>query len=290
MIKTIQRSEYKKFWLENKGTIFQDPDWLELVLIDGQELVFYGFFSNFELTNCFAAVFVRGRFFSHVTLPLLTPHLGWVLNFLNDELIIQTLRKENPDSIYYSVPTDNDYWLKLPTHTINLNDDVAFLFKNLRKDKQRSIKKGEKMKLKVAFDKDSIRLISLVKKTFERQQREFSGYLQIDKIVSNYPNCFQVSILDDHLELASLLFVYDTKKCYYLIGGFNTTADNNFAGPFGMWNGILTAKELTLEFFDFEGSIVPSIADYFKSFGSSPASYSMFNEKKILYKIFEKIK
>jgi hypothetical protein len=56
-----------------------------------------------------------------------------------------------------------------------------------------------------------------------------------------------------------------------------------------MWKGILSAKELTLECFDFEGSMVPSIAEYFKSFGSSYSSYSMFNEKRIMYKILEKI-
>ena len=74
MIKAIPRSQYKIFWVENNGTIFQDPDWLELVMVEGQDAVFYGFFSNGTLTNCFAAVIVKGRFFSHFTLPLLTPH------------------------------------------------------------------------------------------------------------------------------------------------------------------------------------------------------------------------
>lgn len=284
MIRSIQKTEYKEIWLQNTGTIFQDPDWINLVISDIQEVRYFGYYINDTLTNCFAAIYQKGRLFSHYTLPILTPHLGWVIPNLQDDLIVETLRKDKAATLHYSTPMDNGSWRSLPSYEIDLRKDASILFSNLRNDKQRSIKKAEKVNLRIDFEKDHSRLIRLLKKTFERQDKNFQGYAQIDNIVQHYANCFQVNISADDQELSSLLFVYSARKCYYLIGGFNTTAENNFAGPYGMWNSILHAKELGIETFDFEGSSIPSIANYFESFGSEKTSYSTHTEQRLIYK------
>ena len=49
--------------------------------------------------------------------------------------------------------------------------------------------------------------------------------------------------------------------------GYDNTKVHNGVGPLAMWVAILKAKEMGLQVFDFEGSIVPPIERYFRGFG-----------------------
>lgn len=77
----------------------------------------------------------------------------------------------------------------------------------------------------------------------------------------------------DEKILAYGFFAHDTKYLYYLVGGADRIEDpKGLAGSIILWNGILRAKALGLDF-DFEGSMNPGIAKFFKSFGGQSHSY-----------------
>ena len=71
---------------------------------------------------------------------------------------------------------------------------------------------------------------------------------------------------------AAGFFVWDRNTMYYIAGGNDDSDKKGEAMSFLLWNGILLAKEKNLTF-DFEGSMVPGIAEFFRSFGSEASTY-----------------
>lgn len=71
---------------------------------------------------------------------------------------------------------------------------------------------------------------------------------------------------------AAGFFAWDRQTMYYIAGGYNNSDKKGEAMSFLLWRGILLAKEKNLTF-DFEGSMVPGIAEFFRSFGSEASTY-----------------
>ena len=73
-----------------------------------------------------------------------------------------------------------------------------------------------------------------------------------------------------------LVYSFDTNnlKHYQIVflNGYDDSDKKGGAMSFLLWNGILLAKEKNLTF-DFEGSMVPGIAEFFRSFGSDASTY-----------------
>lgn len=89
---------------------------------------------------------------------------------------------------------------------------------------------------------------------------------------------------------AGILIVIDQDRAYLLNTGFDGT-DNNAVGAL-IWHGIkIAAKQVSI--FDFCGSMIPGIADFFQNFGATPEPYSQiryFSSKKtkILYTLLNR--
>ena len=65
--------------------------------------------------------------------------------------------------------------------------------------------------------------------------------------------------------MASLFLVWDEKHAYYIGGGINENSKGLMS--YLLWDAIKFSKEKDLSVFDFEGSDVPSIEQYFRQFG-----------------------
>lgn len=64
--------------------------------------------------------------------------------------------------------------------------------------------------------------------------------------------------------------VWDERRAYYLIGGYDDAADTANATALAMWSAIqFTARELGLGEFDFEGSMLPPVERFFRKFGGA---------------------
>ena len=288
MIKEINRNEYQEFWIVNKGAVFQDSNWLDCVLGHGEKALFYGKYVGNTLDNAFPLVIRKGRLFSFVNQALSTPFLGWVKPE-DPELIRQFVKKIKLTGYWYAVNQQVSDWKSTVTYQIDLTKEKKVLFNNLRKDKQRNIKKAINDKISISIESDIEKIMTLVIMSLKRQNKSFEDLSYVQKILSDYTNHFQVNAWDGETCLSSLLFVYDTTTVYYILGGFNTKINNYTAGPFAMWNAILKAKEMGIQVFDFEGSIIPNIAEYFSSFGSVKKYYSYIYDYKWYFRFLKRI-
>jgi len=68
-------------------------------------------------------------------------------------------------------------------------------------------------------------------------------------------------------------FVWDAESAYYLVGGMDPMLRTSGAMSLVMWSGIRLACRVTKRF-DFEGSMVESIARFFRAFGGEQLGYS----------------
>lgn len=78
--------------------------------------------------------------------------------------------------------------------------------------------------------------------------------------------------LRGHELLAGGFFAWDSSTYYYIAGGFSPVDQQSIGMTSVVWHGISRALNGSRNF-DFEGSMVPGIAQFFRSFGSKPVEY-----------------
>jgi hypothetical protein len=288
-IRAINEKEYQLLWDTNSGVVFQNSFWLNMVISSKQTVEYFGYYSQDILVDAFAIVKLKGKFFTNYTLPIFTPFLGWIKQSVDPDFIVEFLSKKKADAIYYATKQEAEGWRLGTSFIIDLQESLDQLQKNMRQDKKRSIKKADQS-LSVRFEKNFETMRRLVERTYQRQGKQFNGYNELQKIIEIYPNTFQITVCDEKTDLASLLFVYDKTTAYYLIGGFDHDANNYNAGPYAMWKGIEYSKQLNLKIFDFEGSEIPSIAQYFQSFGGVQKHYFSKSKYGFIFSLLKKYK
>lgn len=109
----------------------------------------------------------------------------------------------------------------------------------------------------------------------------------IDKILfqfSNNTNNFAFCTYANDLPIAAAYCIYDYTTCYYLLSGYNHQNKHSGAGICSVMACIKKAKELDLKLFDFEGSMLPEVEDYFREFGGQLIPYHTINKAYNIYK------
>ncbi len=154
------------------------------------------------------------------------------------------------------------------THRIDLAQDEVSLLAAFSKERRNDIRKAEKDGIEVGEAKDTRSIRNLVTQTFARSGKNFPR-AAMETIFAGFPpgersHCFTAS--DRGRELAGVYVIHDCRTAYYLMGGYADNAHHG-AGALAMWHAILRAKELGLDVFDFEGSMIPPIERYFRGFG-----------------------
>lgn len=154
--------------------------------------------------------------------------------------------------------------------------DTQILWDGLADNIRREIKKAQKT-LKIEDDHSIEDLILMQSKTFERQGRNCHNsdelIRRIDEALANHNARKLLCAVDDDGRIhAACYFIYDSKCCYYLIGGGDPELRNSGASSLLMWEGIKFASTVS-ESFDFEGSMIESIERFFRAFGGKPIPY-----------------
>lgn len=85
----------------------------------------------------------------------------------------------------------------------------------------------------------------------------------------------------DGRQQACVWLVFDHKCMYYLLGA---TSEKPHRGAVALllWEAINRAKDMELPFFDFEGSMDPDIADFFRRFGGQEQFYEELQQTQSL--------
>lgn len=264
--------------------------------------------------------FIKERFrFKYITQPKLTPTNGiWIkypehqtyrkqLSYEKEMMqgIINQLSLVNIDyfqqSFHYSVTNWQPfYWrgFKQTTGYTYVIEDLSNLdrvFSNFSKSNRKIIRKAEKI-ARVYSSDDIEQFYEMNKKVYDRQGLSIPyslGFLStVDKAcVKN--NCRKILVAEDEKRQihSTVYIVWDSNSAYLLMSGTDPKFRYSNYKTLLVWEAIKFASTVTKKF-DFEGSMVEPIAEYFRKFGGVQKPY--FNISKnisnsIIFDISKKI-
>jgi len=161
-------------------------------------------------------------------------------------------------------------WCPGTPTSIDLRQEEGTLFSGLSNDRRNDIRKARADGLVAREAPDFGQMRSLMMSTLARQKKTISPAIA-DRILTGFQPgeyCYGFRGRGRGRPAAGVFVIHDDRIAYYLIGGYADGAHHG-AGALALWSAILKARQLGLQTFDFEGSVIPSIERYFRGFGAS---------------------
>ena len=315
-IRPLKESEFPRWdaFVEESpgGTLFHNTFWLKA---SGRKFVIYGYFKGGELFAGIPLAYETMLGLKIVNQPPLTPYLGVVfkkrdskyVNRISEEKAINSeiarrLRKDFGSGILHFTPGAKDLqpfiWEGFSpgiryTYINNLTDGLEGLWQSMNDKRRNDIRKAEADGIEVIATDDFEKVYSLVEKTFSRQEKAVafkSAAFRYDMALKERKQCrgFLAGNKDGEA-VAVVYIVWDSKRSYYLLGGYDPERSHHGASALAMWQAIkFTREELGLGEFDFEGSMVPRIEQFFRKFGGVLTPYYTVSWAKPFLKVVPK--
>jgi len=298
MLKSSEYAEWDCFVMQSpQGSLFALSEWLQS---SGEEPVIYGCFRGSELVAGLPLVSRSLKFgFCAGTHPPLTPYLGvlfkgetgkYVSKISVEKEISRAIAKKLKEefsaiSFNFSpgvVDLQPFIWEGFSsgvryTYILNLND-IERVWTEMEATRRRNIRRAEKDGICVEDDGDFEKLFGLVEKTFQRQKMK----VQFREVAFRYhdllkkQNKCRVFLARDRegVPIAGVYIVWDWNRSYYLLGGYDPERSHHGSSALAMWAAIrFTKEELGLSEFDFEGSMIPQVEQFFRKFGGRLTPY-----------------
>lgn len=274
--------------IDEVNSIFEQPWWLDTVAFGKWGAVTVK--DSDKVIARLPYVFERNR----IVMPPLTQTLGpWIhpdyrkqrqgntQTTIQKELI-RELMGQLPKYKSFDMTFDhaNDYilpyrWLGFslqPTFSYRLNDlsDLDRVQSNLNKTVKKNIRSGMN-KTCISSELDVEALFLSLDESFSAQNRKYPhSIVLIEKIVKNCVSrdsgrMFIARDGENNVH-ASAFIIYDERTCYYLLGGSSANYRSSGAQSLVLWEAIQFAST-TSKAFDFEGSMVEGIENFFRQFG-----------------------
>lgn len=165
-----------------------------------------------------------------------------------------------------------------PRFTYRLNDlsNCDDLYQKFNKTAKKNIKSARN-KVSISHETDVDTLWRLLDKTFEAQNRK--NPMDKDLVYRIVQTCEETGH-GKYLEAkdpegnvhSCAYFVFDEQVCYYLFGASDSAFRNSGAQSLILWEGIQFAAQHS-KVFDFEGSMVEGIENFFRQFGGVCTPY-----------------
>jgi len=276
---------------ESELPVFHHSDWLDAVC---------GGRSNWEVVlleknkEIIASLPLFYKKKNRIGQPPLTPYLGPYIKFPEGQKSVTKYRYERDvlEALIKNIPEFNYLkmnftperinWLPFYWNGFNETSHYTFLL-NINKQLslyemkgsiRRQIKKASKS-VQVEISDNIEHFYQINKLSFERKKMNIPYSLnflkRIDQTVKD-----QRAILfgkdNEGNTHAAIYILWDNKKAYYLMGGLNPGFQNSGAKPLLFWEAIKYVSSFVYEF-DFEGSMIRSIENFFSSFGATPVPY-----------------
>lgn len=181
----------------------------------------------------------------------------------------------------YKVIPNYTYQLTLKKLTI---DQVN---KSFSPERRNDVKKAIADGVTSRLTKDFSTIKKMVGYTYNRKEKQLKEEL-LDSLLSKYTEsnqCYSVVSYKDEVPLAATFVVFDNRKAYYLLGGYDPKHKHQGAGALAVTESIKKSIELGLEIFDFEGSMLPEVEKYFRGFGGEMTPYFTLNKAPFLMEV-----
>jgi hypothetical protein len=301
MIRKLELTEYDKWDSfvagSPQGTIFHKSYWLKS---SGEEFCIYGYFKGDELFAGLPLCCSTSRLgIKKAYHPYLTPYLGIVfrdnkakyVTRVSDEKdmareIAQKI-KEDFDSINFSFtpfvidlqPFIWEGFAARVKYTYMLQvDDLDSVWNGMDAKRRNDITKAEKDGIYVEANDDFEHTLALVEKTFERRKKDVdfrSAAFRYNETLSRNGQCKSFLAKSKEGQAIGVVYiVWDEKRSYYLLGGYDSQKSHHGASAIAMWRAIkFTKNELGLNQFDFEGTMIQPVEMFFRKFGGNITPY-----------------
>lgn len=157
------------------------------------------------------------------------------------------------------------------TYILDLSASEEVLWGNLRENIRRQIKKAEGC-VQLEEEYHSEKLEELFKGTFAQQKAAYpigdAGIIdRMADYVQKYKSGKMYFAKEGQEIHAAMLCIHDQKTAYYSIGAAAEAYKNSGAMSYLLWQNIKVAKAAGCQYFNFEGSVIPSIEKFLRAFG-----------------------
>lgn len=231
--------------------------------------------------------------------PLLTPYLGPVFFFPGGvhsaadgsrDAALTALWRQLPrwDSLDMETTTgfsDRSFFTEKGfsctekiTYELDLTPEEAHLFKALHSNHRNLIRQAGAAHELVSGNEYLPRLLELHRDTFDRKKKPYP--FAPEKVKTLIEACHKrqagrITVARDEQGniTAALFTVWDQQKMYLLLSTVSPEQAHPGAVRLLIWNAIISAKRQGLKIFDFEGSMDPGIAAFFRRFGGQEKTY-----------------
>lgn len=234
----------------------------------------------------------------YFSMPMITQTLGILLKDFSELKYVNKISKEKdiieslvnsiPRFKYYSINFNYNFTNWLPfmwtgynqycryTYVIENLEDLDFVYDNIKSNIRNKINKCLNSKMKIVSDLHIEDFYSINKKTFERQGIDIPYSVDFlknfHKIISkNQAGKMFFALNDDEIHAVNYI-VYDKKSAFNLLAGGDPKFRNSGAQCLNLWEAIKFSSKVTQKF-DFEGSCIRNIEEFFRGFGGNQKMY-----------------
>lgn len=278
------------------NSLFQQPWWLEAVAPGSWNEILVR--KGEDIALRFPYVIQRKNGFTELTMPGITQTLGpWLKPMqgkyssqlsLQKELMSDMIRQLPPhDSFYQRFHHSITNWLpfywngftQTTRYTYAIDDltDPDRIWEGMKSNIRNKIRKAVKSGVKVVDTDDIETFLDLNELTFRRQglplpfTRDFVRRLNSACISKNARRIF-ITFGPDGRPQTGLFCVYDENATYNLLQGGDPELRCSGANALAMWESIKFAAGVSRSY-DFEGSMIEPIEEFFRSFGAVQKAY-----------------
>lgn len=247
--------------------------------------------------------------FTAIGMPLLTPFLGvWIAYPENqnktaklsmEKKYFSQLIQQLPKFDKFSAQLDPNITNWLPfywegykqttcyTYVIENLSDTNHVYENFKGNIKGDISKA-KGAIQICESNDIEHFYLICSKTFSRQKKQipfsFKFISTLFKGIQEYNAGKILTSKDKEGNVhAAALIVWDKQRAYYLLGGGDPQLRNSGATSLLLWEAIKLAATVSNQF-DFEGSMIEPIEQFFRGFGGTQKPYfqlTKYNSKTI---------
>lgn len=297
--------------IKQVNSVFEQPWWLNIVAEKKWREVLIK--ENGDIIARLPYVIEKNK----IVMPPLTQTLGiWIKPELKKPLpgnkqlklqkeILCDIISQLPKHRYFKMTFDssNSYilpfrWMGysfVPTFSYRINslNNLNNIYGNFSGTVKKNIKYSEK-KVEIIDSINPDDLLVVLEKTFTNQNRRYPHSPElIHKIVNTsiqrQSGKLFVSIDSKGNKHAAAFLLFDKNICYYLLGGADPEYRNQGAPSLILWEAIKYASKSS-QCFDFEGSMVEGIENFFRQFGGVQVTNYSVRKLPIIYELYEGFK
>lgn len=236
--------------------------------------------------------------FTYITMPPMTPFLGPVLFPVKDNTkltktlerkkeILEELESQLPPGFLFKCYVDPDIAYLLPlaqraydltmryTYRLNLNNPLSSLWSELDQKQRNRLKRAQKLYDLIEGDDFGL-LYDLNDLSFKRQNLQCPYSKEVLKqlgkeVLARSSGKLFFAIDKDKEVQGGIFLINNNRMTHCIVTGRKPGAKGVIA--LLVWHAVSQYKAKELEIFDFEGSMIPPVETFFRSFGAYPTPY-----------------